>query len=213
MKRTNRKANLIMTGLIAALVLMLWLQRSPNGMMPEVSAQAASHNVGHVLPVLPLTGYLGDSNLDGVRGRVVYSGASWSTGDWNGDGEFNILSFKHGLSISPAGGAPEFQQFVITKGVDKSTPKLERLIAEGMIIPSLEIHLTASYITADQKTILKYQLENVMVTSYNVKGSTQGGEPPVEEVGFIFDKISVIHTEYDENGQSKGDTEFTFPLP
>jgi len=43
-------------------------------------------------------------------------------------------------------------------------------------------------------------------------GDGQNEGVPVEEVAFSFDEIKITHTQYDENGQPTGDTEFSWKV-
>jgi len=76
----------------------------------------------------------------------------------------------------------------------------------------LEIELTSTYGGA-RATYLKYELKNVMVTSYqtNASGNDEAG-PPTVVVGNNFEEIKVTYTEYDKEGSSKGAVETEFKV-
>ena len=77
----------------------------------------------------------------------------------------------------------------------------------GEVVPKLEIELTSTYGGA-RATYLKYELTNVMITSYQI--STSGNDeagPPTVVVGNNFEEIKVTYTEMDDSGSSKGNVE------
>jgi type VI protein secretion system component Hcp len=78
---------------------------------------------------------------------------------------------------------------------------------KGEIIPLLEIEQTATYGGA-RATYLRYELKNVMVTSFqvNASGNDEAG-PPTVVASNNFEEIKVTYTEYDDTGSSKGNVE------
>jgi type VI secretion system secreted protein Hcp len=207
MERTrNRRSRVV---LVLAMMAVLWIssQRAIDGFAPGASAHLANHSVQQMLP---LTAAFGDANLDGqIRGRVTVDEASWTEGDWNGD-MFDILSFQHGLAASADGGAATLQDIVVTKEVDRSTPKLAEAVAEGRVFPKVGVDFTTSYGDAGSLPYLRYELTNVTATSHDI-----GADPddrPTEEVAFNFEEIKVTYTEYDDSGAAKGETEFSWKV-
>jgi type VI secretion system secreted protein Hcp len=143
------------------------------------------------------------------RGRVTVDETSGSAGDWNADG-FDILSFRHGLARSADGGGLALQDIVITKESDKSTPKLVEAVAQGRVFPKFEIEFQSAFGDAGSLPYLRYELTDVTAMSYDIGGDPDGR--PVEEVAFYYNKIKVTHTEYDETGTAKGETEFSWKV-
>ena len=109
-------------------------------------------------------------------------------------------------------GAAAVEDVNLTIGYDKAAPKLQEKCLKGRIIPKLEIELTSTYGGA-RATYLKYELKNVMITSYqiNASGNDEAG-PPTVVVGNNFEEIKVTYTEYDDEGRSKGNVESTHKL-
>ena len=89
---------------------------------------------------------------------------------------------------------------------EKASPKLLEKLLSGEAIPKLEIELTRTYGGA-RATYLKYELINVMVTSYQVSGNIEEVGVPTVSVGNNFEEIKVTYTEYDDAGNSKGNVE------
>lgn len=198
MEGISKRINTVVVVMLVAAVFWLSLKRTPGGFLPDASAQ--------------MTLMAEETGLSANA-----QSATWAQGDWNGDGaidgeRFQILSFRHGLIGHADDGGPAFEDFVITKEVDKSSPKLAKAAAEDIVISNLEIETTATYGGFVQpQPYLSYKLSNVMVTSYNIRGGGSTGNVPVEEIAFNFDKIRVSYTEYDNTGNSLGVTEFTWP--
>ena len=124
----------------------------------------------------------------------------------------DVLSFSQtitrGDSSSLSAGAsagPVFHDIVVVKELDKSSPKLAESIAMGKVFPKVEIHLTSG-----AGTYYAYELTNVMVTSYSISGDAD--DRPTEEVSITFEEIKVTYTEYENDGKSKGNIEYTWKV-
>jgi len=99
-----------------------------------------------------------------------------------------------------------------TKELDKSSPKLGEAICKGKVFPKVEIHLTASYTDSGRVTYYAYELKNVIVSNYSVKGSGQSEDVPNEEFSLNFEEIKVTYTENDSKGGKKGNTEYSWKV-
>ena len=133
--------------------------------------------------------------------------------DW-----IEVLSFSMGMA-DPGGGATGatrrrgdvvIEDIVLVKELDKSSPKLMEKCAMGAVIPSLVLEVCGSATDASF-TYYKYELENVMVTSFYCGGSTEEGVP-VETFTLNYEEITVTYTETDSTGKSKGNVEFTWKV-
>ena len=94
---------------------------------------------------------------------------------------------------------------VVTKEIDKSSPKLAESILTGKVFPKVEIQLASS-----AGTYFAYELTNVMVTSYSISGGAD--EMPMESFSLNFEAIKITYTEYDSEGKSKGKVEATWKV-
>ncbi len=120
-----------------------------------------------------------------------------------------IESMSARMDIAPrsvAAGATQprtsltHDDFVLTKSVDKASPKLAEAVCKGKVFPKVEIDLTATY-GGSRATYMKYELKNVRVTSYSVNASGSG-DVPVENFSLNFEEVKVS---YDAQGmKSKG---------
>lgn len=122
--------------------------------------------------------------------------------DW-----IEILSYGHGVSqpVSGAsrtggrtGGRADFQDFTITKTLDKATPDLNLKCCNGAHIPKIEIELCLA--TEDKHVFMKYELEDVIVSSVSPGGSS-GEVRPMESVSFAYGRIKWEYTPIDQKGK------------
>lgn len=132
----------------------------------------------------------------------------------------DVLSLDWGAHRKGGGATGESRRrraavvddMALTIEYEKASPKLLEKCLKGEVIPRLEIELTATYGGA-RATYLKYELKNVMVTSYqiNASGHYEAG-PPVVVVSSNFEEIKVTYTEYDDMGTSKGNVETEYEV-
>lgn len=151
---------------------------------------------------LPPTGAGVYLKIEGVEGDVT-------TADKDHQGWIVIESVSARMDIAPksvAAGAMQpradltHDDFILTKMVDKASPKLAEAVCKGEVIPKVEIDLTATY-GGSRATYMKYELKNVRVTSYSVN-ATGSGDVPVENFSLNFEEVKVT---YDKQGMaSKG---------
>jgi type VI secretion system secreted protein Hcp len=109
-------------------------------------------------------------------------------------------------------GAAVVEDLVLTMEYEKAAPKLQDKCLKGEVIPKLEIEFTATYGGA-RATYLRYELRNVMVTSFqtNASGNDEAG-PPTVVISNNFEEVKVTYTEYDQEGRSKGNVETRFKV-
>ena len=123
------------------------------------------------------------------------------TGSIDGIGTFDVLDMSTGLVEDGAGGGGSggsagrvtFQDFQFVKVTDATTPKVLLACVSGRHIQN------ASFTYANRKgaPVIKYDLENVLVTSLSLDENTQ--DRPTETVMINFSKIVIT-----VNGVSAG---------
>ncbi|MEX0763521.1 MAG: type VI secretion system tube protein Hcp [Dehalococcoidia bacterium] len=166
---------------------------------------------------------------------IKFGGIEGESQDKDHDGWSDILSFNQGIvaptSTGPGAarrrGAPVLEDIIVTKELDKSTPKLAEAIVNGRTFPTVEIHLTRNLGDGVSTTYYAYELKNVRVTSYNIGNTRQNdltpsGLPhvrtasssgvPTEELSLNFEEIKVTYTEIDEAGRAKGTVEYSWKV-
>ena len=130
--------------------------------------------------------------------------------DW-----IEILSYSHDVSqlasgSSSSGGGRSSQRcdhkdFIITKTLDKASPKLALFCCNGQHIKELKLELCRA--AGDKQKYMEYKLSDAIVSRVRPGGSAQGSEAlPVEEVSFSYGKIEWIYTATDhKTGKPAGD--------
>lgn len=153
--------------------------------------------------------------FDGVDGEST----DHAHKDW-----INLLSFSQGITrgkgltgSSRRRGDVVLEDIVCVKELDKASPKLAEAVCTGAVIPTIEIELTRPTINADgtngRVVYLRYELKNVMVTSYSVSGAGQAEDVPMEDFSLNFEEIKVTYTEQDKDtGQAKGKVEYSWKV-
>jgi len=161
------------------------------------------------------------SSTDDATGSRMYiqiTGIDGEATDKDHKDWIEVLSFSMGMA-DPGGGAigatrrrgdVVMEDIVVVKELDKSSPKLMEKCAMGGVIPSLVLEVCGGS-GESPFTYYKYELENVMVTSFYCGGSTDEGVP-VETITLNYEEITVTYTETDSAGKSKGNVEFTWKV-
>ncbi len=149
-----------------------------------------------------------------------FEGVDGESKDSNHDKWIDVLSIDWGAHKPGGGmtgqsrrrGAAVVEDVTLTVEFEKSSPKLQEKCLKGEVIPKLELEQTATY-GGSRMTYLKYELKNVMVTSFqvNASGNDEAG-PPTVVIGNNFEEIKVTYTEYDDTGGSKGNVEYEFKV-
>lgn len=101
---------------------------------------------------------------------------------------------------------------IVSKELDKASPKIAEAVCKGQVFPQVLIDLTASYPNAGRLTYYTYELKNVLVTSYDIHGSGQPKDLPLEEFALNFEEIKVTYTEMSSKGKKKGDVEYSWKV-
>jgi type VI secretion system secreted protein Hcp len=130
---------------------------------------------------------------EGVQGDVTAAGH---------DKWIELNSVQWGVPLpapppapAPAGvatGGPGTLRFV--KKVDKASPLLSKAAASGKTVPAVQIDVPKG--TAPGATpYLRYELKNVMITSYSVSAQGAGDPIPTESISFNFSRIEYKYAE------------------
>ncbi len=148
-----------------------------------------------------------------------FDGIDGESQDANHDKWIDVLSISEGISRPGGGatgqsrrrGAAEFEDLVIVHELDKASVKLREKLAQGEVIPKLDIELTANYGGA-RATYFKYELKNVMITSIQLDVSGSDSVPAIERIAVDFEEIKWTYTEYDSEGNKGGNVEATWKV-
>ena len=155
-----------------------------------------------------------------VAAYIKFDGVDGEAQDKDHKAWSDLLSFGQGLH-QPGGGATGatrrrgdviLDDIVCSKELDKASPKIAEAICKGRVFPKVEIELTASFTDKGRQTYYKYELKNVLVTSYSSAGSGQAEDVPVEDFSLNFEEIKVTYTENDTKGKKKGNIEYSWKV-
>ena len=151
---------------------------------------------------------------------IKFDGVTGEAQDKDHKGWSDLASFSQGISqpgrasTGPTRrrGDVVLDDVVCTKELDKSSPKIGEAICKGKVFPKVEIHVTASTTDAGRVTYYAYELKNVMVTSFDVSGSGQAEDVPMETFSLNFEEVKVTYTECDRAGKTKGKVEYSWKV-
>jgi type VI secretion system secreted protein Hcp len=143
--------------------------------------------------------------FDGVDGESLAKGHE----KWSDLFTFSQVVHKSGSGQTGAArrrGTVLLDDLRCSKLLDKASPKIAEAVCSGKVFPKVEIHVKTSTTNSGRETYYKYELKDVMVTSYSVSGGNQ--DKPMEDFSLNFEEIKVTYTEMDEKGSKKGDVAY-----
>lgn len=142
------------------------------------------------------SGYLKIGNINGESTERAHK-------DW-----ILIEGFSQGIAAAEANtGAARlrataiFEDLMITKKIDKATPKLMELCAKGQVIPELELDM----VTPNGRLYYKITLNNVSIKSIRTTTSSDANRALVDEISFSYSKIT---WEYWDSAGNKTETTY-----
>lgn len=136
-------------------------------------------------------------HFEGVDGNVTAKGyEKWI--------EVNSFQFGSGRGIStPTGGAenreasaPSVSEVVVTKLMDKASPKLFEQALIGSDGKKVKIVITRT--GKEMSELCMYKFENTLVSGYSV---SSGGDAPSESISLNFTKFEYSYTGSDVAGK------------
>ena len=150
---------------------------------------------------------------------IKYEGIDGECDDVNHVKWIDVLSLDWSIHMraprlkgqSQRRGAAVVEDLVLTMEYEKAAPKLQDKCLKGEVIPKLEIEQTANY-GGSRATYLKYELTNVQVTAFDVNASGNDESPPSVTIANNFEEYKVTYTEYDSEGNKKGNAETTWKV-
>lgn len=152
-----------------------------------------------------------------MSGFIKFDGVDGESKDKNHEKWSKIEHFGQGLH-QPGGGATGqtrrrgsvvLEDITVSKQLDKASPKIAESICTGKVFPKVEIDLVANYGGEDRQVYYRYELKNVLVTSYSVSGAAQSEDVPMEDFSLNFEEIKVTYTEFNSDGKKLGNVEYS----
>ncbi len=148
---------------------------------------------------LPAPAYM---KLGDIKGEATTAGREDTM-------EIYGFNFEAALEVDPTSGQSgpaKLIKFGVAKDVDKATPLLIGGLVTGTTYADASIEFTKSVGSAGEQTYLKYELKNVLISSYSSSGggSSQGDSVPVDSLSLNFEELKVIYTPLDLEGTPTG---------
>jgi len=149
---------------------------------------------------------------------IKFDGVDGEAKDQDHQNWSDLDAFSQGMEVRHRGKTPIGvrrsnvvpEDIFCSKELDKSSPKLAEAVLKLRVFPKVDIHVTASFSDAGPAVYYAYELKNVLVTSYNISGSGDGSELPIEELALSFAEIKVTYTERDNAGATLGNVEYSW---
>jgi type VI secretion system secreted protein Hcp len=152
----------------------------------------------YVVPLLSLQG--------AVDMFLKLNGIDGESADKTHKDEIDVEAWSWGASnpATVSGGTPTATKtttdsFIITKTVDKATPKLMEKMVTGAQIP--DGTFTVRKAGATPVEYIRILFTDILITSIST-GSSAGGDNPQENVSFVFGKVSFDYTPVDIFGNA-----------
>ncbi|MBE7542124.1 MAG: type VI secretion system tube protein Hcp [Bryobacteraceae bacterium] len=99
-----------------------------------------------------------------------------------------------------AAGKAQVDDLMVTKTMDKSSPKLKLACCTGK--PVDQAYLVVDRAGDTPTTYLKITLDKAVISSYNVNGG--GGDLPMESLSLSYTKVSIDYIPVDDDGNPQG---------
>ncbi len=137
--------------------------------------------------------------FDGIPGESTDKGHV----DWS-----EALSFDQSLTIAAAtsggmgAGRPVLKDIVVTKVLDRASPKLALAACQGSHHKKVRLDVTRGG-AAGGRVFYAYEFTDVLITSYHISGTAGAQGLPVEEISFSYGEIKGTYTEFDGKGNPK----------
>ena len=158
------------------------------------------YNAQEVTPVsASADGVLIVMKVDGIKGESKDSNHK----DW-----MDLESFGQAIQstdVPSRNPKSVFEDMLVTKELDKASPKLAEMAATGAVTPKVDIDFMASF-GGYRQVFYAYELKNVQVSSYSIGGHGL----PTEQITLNFEEIKVTYTERDESGNEKYTVEYSW---
>jgi type VI secretion system secreted protein Hcp len=157
----------------------------------------------------------------GLAGYVKFDGVNGEATETNHINWCELLAFEHGYEQSSHGattgmarrrGSATVEDMTLVKELDKASPKIAEACLTGKVFATVEIELVRYYGETGNIVYYRYELTNVLVTSYTIGSEDVNNEYPIETILLNFEEIKVTYTETDDDGTSLGNIEYEYKV-
>ena len=159
---------------------------------------------------LKIMGIDGESQDTRHKGEIALD--AWSFG---GTAEGVVGGTVGGKPSGPtrpgaASGRFNAQDFQFTAKVSKASPKLFEACATGTRLR--DVTLFARRAGTEQQDYLRIRLSDVLISSYQLSGSSGSGDVPLDQVSCAYAKIEIEYKEQRPDGSLGGPVSAIFDL-
>jgi type VI secretion system secreted protein Hcp len=150
---------------------------------------------------------------------IKFDGIDGESKDDRHDKWIDVLSFDWSVH-RPGGGATGqsrrrgtavVNDINVVMEFEKSSPKLLEKNLTGDVNSKVEIESTSNY-GGSRETYLRYELKNVLVTSYQISAAGGDDSVPTCVMSLNFEEIKVTYTEWSDDGAKGGNVETTWKV-
>lgn len=179
-----------------------------------ILAMAGELGIGREAPRLLTTQTLSAPTAAGTDIFITFDGMPGESKDKEHAGWSEVLSFSQGLTSSASAhiatgagaGSADLLDVVVTKPLDKASPKLAQAGYQGLVVKNVKIHITRP-LSGGARTYYVCELTDATITGYHLNASPD--RMPVEEVSISYRSMNTTYTEFDAAGAAKGTTTFS----
>jgi type VI secretion system secreted protein Hcp len=151
--------------------------------------------------ILVIDGVAGESKIKGYEDKIDVISQSW------GVSNSSTVQFGGGGGTAKA----DFQPLTIVKRVDKATPTFVLKTANGTHFPKATLVLRKAG-GGEPVEYLKYEMETVFVSSWQVSDSQNTDSFANEHVSLTFAKIKVTYTPQKADGSKDSPISITWNI-
>ena len=158
---------------------------------------------------------------NGLAGYVKFEGVNGEATESNHVNWCELLAFEHGYEQPSSGsttgmarrrGSVIVEDITLVKELDKASPKIAEACLKGKVFGEVEIELTRYFGYTGNVVYYRFELTNVIVTSYTIGSEDVNNKYPEEIITLNFEEIKVTYTETDDDGYSMGNIEYEWKV-
>jgi type VI secretion system secreted protein Hcp len=192
----NRKLLLMMAVVLATALILSSL--AFRGSVGTASSEAQTTANPDINIFLNITGILGESQ------EVNHM-------DWIDIAAFNWSEAATVVASGRAAGLATIKDFVFTTQTSRASPKLLLAVATGQIFTKATLECWTGGGEQTGVEFLKFQFDNVIITSYNIAGSATDYRP-LDQFSITFSRINMTYWMIDESGNQAGSVSAWYDL-
>lgn len=149
------------------------------------------------------------AKFDGVDGSSVHRHHK----AWCNVASLNMSGHKAGgAGAGRVGGKMHLDDITIGIMTDKALPKLLEAAVKGKVFKKVEIHGTATYGDAGEQVYLALELENVQITSYQLRVLDNDTATDDMSMQLNYEKYKSVFTAYTKDGKSDSTVEHEWTI-